>query len=186
MKKPQMIIFMGPPGVGKGTFSRMLCTHHDYIYIETGEILRTAAQRTPEIAARLSRGELMPDAELYPLLSDKIDTTHDMLLDGFPRTLPQAKWLVTNYADVFNIHVVYLDLPREMIADRIAKRRRDGVRRIDDASPEIIEHRIDTFFHTTMPAIEWLRNANNIKFSDVCAIGTVDENFAEIMDALNK
>ncbi len=181
-----MLIFMGPPGVGKGTFARMLCAHHKYNYIETGEILRAAGRRTPTIAARLARGELMPDSQLYPLLSDKIDTRHNMLLDGFPRTLPQAKWLTTNYADIFDMHVIYLDLPTDLIPGRIAKRRREGVNRSDDISMDIIQHRIDTFFKTTMPAIEWMRTAPNVKFSRVCAIGSADENFAEIMTALQE
>ena len=69
---------------------------------------------------------------------------------------------------------------------RIHKRNREGGKRIDDSSPEIIQKRIDTYFQMTMPAIEWLRNCSCVHFSEIDASGDINENIANIMLALGK
>ena len=181
-----MIILMGGQGVGKGTFARMLCDHHDYKYIETGQILRNAAKTYTNIADIMARGDLLPFNMLTELITANIDSEHDILLDGFPRTMNQAKWLIDNYADKFNIHVLYCNVPEEVMIQRIKKRINDGAGRADDADDAAIRNRLNTFWNTTMPAIEWLRTVPNIKFSDVDVTGPVDENFKNILAALQK
>ena len=128
----QMILLMGGQGVGKGTFARMLNNHNKYKIIETGKMLRDAATTDKTIADIMARGELLPFEILVHLIEKNIDTDHDLLLDGFPRTMDQAKWLVDNYADKFNIHVLYLNVPESVMIARIQKRIREGGGRADD------------------------------------------------------
>lgn len=178
-----MIVLMGGQGVGKGTFSKMLRERHDYNYVEPGAIFRALPADNP-IAKLIAKGNLVSDEEVCGLMSEKFTDNQDILVDGFPRRLSQAQWLVQNYADKFAIHVLYLNVPEEIMIARINKRIREGGGRADDADAAAIRRRLDTFWNTTMPAIEWLRTAPGIKFSDVDVTGPVDENFARILAAL--
>ncbi|MBD5400985.1 nucleoside monophosphate kinase [bacterium] len=178
-----MIVLMGGQGVGKGTFSKMLRERHDYNYIETGAMFRSLPADS-EIAKLIAAGNLVPDTELFKLVASKITNDKDLLIDGFPRTLPQAEWLVQNYADKYLIHILYLDVPEEIMLKRITKRINEGGGRADDADATAVRRRLDTFWNVTMPAIEWLRTAPGIKFSDVDVTGPVDENFARILAAM--
>ena len=174
---------MGGPGVGKGTFSRMLMAHHPYKHIEAGAILR-AAPADSEIGKLISAGNLVPDKMICDLMAHEI-INHDIILDGFPRTLGQAKWLVQNYADKFNIHILYLATDDATLITRIQKRVREGTKRADDATMNIIRHRLENFKRITLPAVNWLRNAPGIKFSEIDANGDVHDNFADIKSALS-
>ena len=182
--KPVMIVLMGGQGVGKGTFSAMLKDLHEYVHIEMGGILRTLPKES-EIVQIMARGELVPDEKILQLMQSKIPTNKDIILDGFPRTMDQAKWLITNYADIFNIHVIYLDVPEEIMISRIQKRIREGGGRQDDANEEAIKKRLNTFWKVTVPVINWLSTVKEIKFSDVNVTGDVNDNFARIREALN-
>ncbi len=182
--KPNMLILMGPPAVGKGTFSRMLSQHHNFKHIETGAMLRAMPPES-EIRQTIAQGNLISDDLLFPLMQSAI-TDEDVLLDGFPRTLSQAKWIVENYADKFNIRVLYLDIPDHIVFERVHKRVRDGSKRRDDADDAVVQRRLDTFYNVTMPAVDWLRGASKIRFASVDSRGSVDENFAEIVAALKE
>ena len=182
----QMIILMGGQGVGKGTFARMLRERHNYAYIETGKMLRDAAATDKTIGDIMARGELLPFEMLAKLVADNIPTDTDVLMDGFPRTLPQAQWLVENYADKFDVRVIYLNVPEEIMIARIQKRIREGGGRADDADAVAVRKRLDIFQSETMPAIDWLRTVPNIRFADVDVSGAVDDNFKNILTALEK
>lgn len=184
MKK--IIILMGGQGVGKGTFARMLRERHEYTYIETGKMLRDAAAMNPTIGEIMARGELLPFDMLVKLVAENITGDKDILMDGFPRTLDQAEWLITNYADKFDIHVLYLNVPEEIMVQRIQKRIREGGGRADDADANAVRKRLDIFWKTTMPAIEWMETVPNIKFSNVDVTGAVDDNFKNILAALGE
>ena len=177
---------MGGQGVGKGTHARRLIARDGYGYIETGAILRTLPPESP-VAQIMARGELVPDNALFDLVNDAIAATPgDIILDGFPRTLPQAQWLVQKYSDAFDIRVIYLDVPEDVMLARIEKRIREGGGRADDADAAVVRRRLDSFWHITMPAIEWLRTAPGIRFADVdLSSEDIDINFARISDALN-
>ena len=176
---------MGGQGVGKGTHARRLIARDGYDYIETGAILRAlpAESRLKQIMAR---GELVPDADLFDVIATELDKSDDVILDGFPRTVPQAQWIVQKYADKFDIRVIYLNVPESVMLARIEKRIREGGGRADDADNAIVRRRLDNFWRITMPAIEWLRTAPNIKFADVDVRDeNPDINFARICAALD-
>ena len=179
-----MIVFISGQGTGKGTFCKMLMEQGNYNYIETGAIFRNLPADS-EIAQMISRGELVPDSELFKLMGSKIIDGKDILLDGFPRTLGQAQWLTQTYANKFDVRILYLNIPRELMLQRIQKRINEGVGRADDADDAAVEKRLNSYFNTTMPAVEWLREQDGIKFSevDVSSID-VNENFAAVENAL--
>ena len=181
--KKKLIVLIGGPGVGKGTFAKMLMDMHSYNYIGVGALLR-ALPSDSNIHKIISDGNLVPDDVLFKLLMANLKDDTDILLDGFPRRLSQAKWLVENYADKFDIHILNFVVPTETLVARIEKRIASVTARADDRNPDIIRARLQTFFDVTVPAIEWLRNAKKIKFSDVDVSGNLDNNLSEIMTAL--
>ena len=181
--KHTMIVLMGGQGAGKGSIANIMKTEHEYKHIESGALFRSLPADS-EIAKIMARGELVPDSELFKLMDSEIDPHADIILDGFPRTLPQAQWLVEKYADKFNIHVLYLDLSEELMIFRINKRIREGGGRADDADNAAVRRRLDTFWKITVPAIEWLRTAPGIKFSDIDASQTLDGNMEQIHAAM--
>ena len=176
---------MGGPGVGKGTFSRMLMAHRQYKHIEAGAILR-AEPADSKIGKLISAGNLVPDELVCDLIAPLLTDKNDIILDGFPRTIGQAKWLVQNYADKFDIHILYLATDNATLITRIQKRVHDGAKRADDATMDIIRHRLENFKRITLPAVNWLRNAPGIKFSEINAAGDASDNFAEIIAALSE
>lgn len=181
----KLIVLMGGQGVGKGTFAKMLASRHKYQIIETGQMLRDAAKTDTTIAEIMARGELLPFETLTRLIARTLDIHHDTILDGFPRTMSQAQWLIQNYADKFDIHVLYLDVPQEIMIQRIKKRIRDGGGRADDADMTAVMRRLDIFWNETMPAIRWLESVPGIRFSDVDVRGDVNDNFNNILTALS-
>ncbi len=183
--KKRMILMMGGQGVGKGACSRALMATGNYKYIETGAILRSMPPESA-VAKTIAMGNLVPDELLFDIMSDEIQSDSDIILDGFPRSLSQAKWTIENYADKFDIYALYLSVPTEVLKYRINKRNREGGKRIDDANPDVIQKRIDTYFKITMPAIEWLRECPRVHFSEIDASGDIEDNIAGIMMALGK
>ena len=181
--KHKMIVLMGGQGVGKGTHARRLIERDGYHYIEAGAVLRGLPPESP-IAQIMARGELVPDNDLFELLAERFNVAHDIIVDGFPRTIGQAQWLIKNFADKFDVRVIYLNVPEKIMLERIENRIREGGGRADDADAAVVRRRLDNFWKTTMPAIEWMRNAPGIKFADVdVSAFDVNENFAKVSAA---
>ena len=174
----KLILMMGGQGSGKGTLSKKFITENpNYDYIETGAMLR-ALPATHPLKAIIARGEFVPDQELQNLLLKKINPTNNTILDGFPRQLSQAKWLVDTFADKFDIIAAYLNIPRELMLKRIQNRIAEGGGRADDTDAAAVQRRLDTFFTKTLPAIQWLGMNPDVKFIDVpIADASIDQNY---------
>ena len=174
----KLILMMGGQGSGKGTLSKKFITENpNYDYIETGAMLR-ALPATHPLKAIITRGEFVPDQELQNLLLKKINPANNTILDGFPRQLSQAKWLVDTFADTFDMIAVYLNIPRELMLKRIQNRINEGAGRADDADAAAVQRRLDTFFTKTLPAIQWLGTNPNVKFIDVpIADASIEQNY---------
>lgn len=183
--KPQMIVFMGGQGSGKGTFANLLRKQHDYNYVEAGAILR-AMPADSDIKQKISRGELVGDNDLFPIISPHISTDKDIIMDGFPRTIGQAKWLIDNFADKFDIKIIFLNISEETMLAHIQNRIKEGGNRADDADTAAVQKRIATFKTTTMPAIQWLSTRENVKFYDIhLPSDDIDINFTHIIRTIN-
>ncbi len=183
--KPTMIVFMGGQGSGKGTFANLMLKQHDYNYIETGDILRKMPADC-DICKKMRSGELINDEDLYPIISEHINENKDIIMDGFPRTLAQAKWLIDNYADKFDIKVIFLNITEQRMLEHIKKRINEGGNRKDDTDEKAVQKRIAAFKTTTMPAVQWLSTIKNIKFHDIkLPSDDIDINFAFILKTIN-
>ena len=184
--KRKMIVLMGGQGVGKRTHARRLIDENGYKYVEAGAILRELPPESP-VAQIMARGELVPDDKLFVIIGDAINQVNnaDMIVDGFPRTIGQAKWLVQQYSSKYDIHIIYLNVPEKIMLQRIENRINQGGGRADDADATIVRRRLDNFWKTTMPAIEWLRTAPGIQFSDVdVSQFEFESNYANVCQAL--
>lgn len=165
--KKELILMMGGQGSGKGTLSKkFLDENKNFKYIETGAMLRALPDNHP-LKAIMARGEFVPDEALQALLVEKIVPTNNTVLDGFPRQLSQAKWLVDTFADKFDMIALYLNIPRDLMEKRIKQRIAEGGGRADDADAAVVQRRLDSFFNKTLPAIEWLSINPDVKFVDV-------------------
>jgi adenylate kinase len=123
------IIFLGPPGAGKGTQAEKLAEDLKIKKISTGDILREAVARGTELGQRaksyMERGELVPDEIILGIIEEAINDEEGFILDGFPRNINQAKALdeMLSRKGLNITHVIFLDVPDEEIIKRIAYRR---------------------------------------------------------------
>ena len=126
------LILLGAPGAGKGTVAKLLTAIDGSVQISTGDILRAAVKEGTDLGKEaqgyMSRGELVPDSLIMGIMGERLledDCKSGFLLDGFPRTIPQAEALKQMLAKL-NIEldgVVNLNVPRETILDRLTTRR---------------------------------------------------------------
>lgn len=122
------IIFLAPPLAGKGTFSDYLEKNFGYYHLSTGSILREKAVDNEKLKKILESGELVTDEIILPLVEEVLknrDKTKPFILDGFPRTLQQAKKLdiILSGLGVLDVVVVSIDVKKETLIDRVIGRK---------------------------------------------------------------
>lgn len=203
------LVFLGPPGAGKGTQAEKICQELSIPHISTGDMLRSAiAAATPtglRAKAFVEAGQLVPDEVLIDMVRDRLneaDCANGYLLDGFPRTVHQAQALDDIKApDV----VVDMEVEDEHLLSRLTGRRvcracqgtfhistlkdenvcpacgGELYRRKDDA-PETIQNRLNVYHTQTAPLIDFYRRAG--KLAPVNGEGTPEEVTAAILSAL--
>ncbi len=146
---------MGSAGSGKSMQATQLVENNDYEWVSTGELFR-AAMDDPIIKARLLAGHLISDEEAIHMLDKKLKTLKDdkeIVLDGFPRTVSQAEWLIDKYSEgKLKLDKVFvLILPREIVVKRLMSRGRA------DDTEEGITKRFEEFDTKAVPVIEYLK-----------------------------
>jgi len=149
-----MIILTGVAGAGKSMQGKILADEHGYAWISTGEILRVLV--TGKRRHEMLQGKLLSDDEMINLMDkvlELIDTKQEFVLDGFPRTVPQADWLLEQvHKERFTLSaVIHLAASEEVVRERLLERGR-----IDD-SEEAIAKRFSEYRETTLPIIDHLR-----------------------------
>ncbi len=123
------IIFLGPPGAGKGTQAEKLAENLGIPKISTGDILRDAVARGTELGKKaksyMEKGELVPDGIILGIIEEAIDGKESFILDGFPRNINQARALdeMLSKKGLDITHVIFLEVPDDEIVKRIAYRR---------------------------------------------------------------
>ncbi len=123
------IVFLGPPGAGKGTQASLLSQKYGIKKISTGDILREAVRRGSELGKKAKKymdaGELVPDDIIIGLIEEQIEGIDSFILDGFPRTIRQAEALDDLLAERGKplTHVVFVSVPDEEIVRRLTARR---------------------------------------------------------------
>lgn len=158
------LIFLGPPGSGKGTQANKLAELWDIPKISTGDLLRAEVKAATPLGQQakpyMDAGDLVPDEILIGMVKGRLeDTSKGWILDGFPRTLPQAQALdeLLPQLEQHIEHVINLEVPDDVIVSRLMERKeQEG--RSDDGSEEQIRHRLDVYRELTAPLIPYYRS----------------------------
>ncbi len=210
------IIMLGAPGAGKGTQAKMIAAKYGIPHISTGDIFRANIKNGTELGAKakeyMDKGELVPDELVVDLIMDRFkeaDAQKGYVLDGFPRTIPQAealdKALSANGEDID--YAINVEVPDDNIVNRMSGRRAcvgcgatyhikynapkvEGVCDTcgkelilrDDDKPETVLNRLEVYHNQTQPLIDYYEKKGKMKEVD----GTVDMNdvFAAICEIL--
>ncbi|TWT88103.1 adenylate kinase [Pseudobythopirellula maris] len=179
------IVFIGPPGAGKGTQSLRVAKDLGVTHLSTGEVLRESRERGAVIGKRaavyLDAGKLVPDEIVIELVAYRLaesDCKSGYLFDGFPRTLAQAKSLDALLAqqDAPLHAAIEFVIPEEELLERLSKRGRE------DDTKERIRERLRQHSEITVPMTEYYEELGILYRID--AVGTPDEVFARIGEAL--
>ena len=181
------IVFLGPPGSGKGTQSALLVRKLRIPHLSTGEMLRHALEEGTELGkladTYMSRGELVPDAIVLGLIAarlDQPDCQAGCLFDGFPRTVQQAEaldQLLAERRQPLDL-VLALDVDEQELFKRLTERGR-----LDDR-PEVIHERFKTYLAQTRPLFQYYADRKLLAAID--GTGTRDQVFARIDNVLNR
>jgi adenylate kinase len=183
------LVLLGRQGSGKGTQGARLASHYGIAHISTGEMLRNAIKHgTPVgkvVKDIIDNGGLVADDLIGSLVKGRLGEsdarTRGYLLDGFPRTLPQAQ-LLDDIARARPVNVVVdLEVPREMVIARLSARLA-AEHRADD-SPEAVERRLALYEEQTAPLIAHYRKQGVLAVVD--GVGTPDEVFARLVSAIH-
>ena len=211
------IIMLGAPGAGKGTQAQMIADKYNILHISTGDIFRANIKNGTELGKKakeyMDKGQLVPDELTVELLLDRVaneDCKNGYVLDGFPRTIPQADVLdseLTKLGDKVD-YAINVDVPDENIVNRMSGRRaclkcgatyhikhippktegicdKCGSELVlrDDDKPETVQNRLSVYHEQTQPLIDYYDKKNILKTVD----GTKDmqEVFDNIVGILN-
>ncbi|MDQ2983814.1 MAG: adenylate kinase [Actinomycetota bacterium] len=186
---PLNILLLGPQGSGKGTQAKRISEEYGIPHIATGDMLRRAiAEGTAlglQVKPILERGDLVPDDLMIALIRERLselDTGAGFVLDGFPRTMPQAEALDAMLAEIGReLSVVFeLQISDEECIRRLLKRAQEEGR--TDDTPEVVAHRLELYHEQTEPLVEYYRTRGILV--GIHADGTVNQVFAEIQRAL--
>ena len=178
------VLLLGPPGAGKGTQADRIAARFQLVHLATGDLLRAnVADGTPlgEVAqAYLDSGELVPDEVVVAMMLERLtrpDCAHGFLLDGFPRSVAQARALDEHLAEVGAPldAAINLEVAEEELLQRLA-----GRGRADD-NAQTIRNRLQVFAASTRPLLDYYEK-RGLLFS-VAAVGTVDEVSERILHA---
>lgn len=212
------IVMLGAPGAGKGTQAKMIAEKYAIPHVSTGDIFRANIKGGTELGMKakafMDQGQLVPDELTIDMLLDRIsqeDCTNGYVLDGFPRTIPQAESLtkaLENRGEKMD-YAINVDVPDEAIVGRMSGRRaclacggtyhikfkapkQEGVCDVcgealvlrDDDKPETVQKRLTVYHEQTQPLIDYYAQAGILKNVD----GTKDlhEVFKDIVDVLGE
>ncbi|MBK8218609.1 MAG: adenylate kinase [Myxococcales bacterium] len=204
------LVFVGPPGAGKGTQAKVICEKWGIPQISTGDMLRAAkaaGKLEPELVAKMAAGGLVPDEVVIGLIDERTkadDAANGFLLDGFPRTVPQADALDTLLAKRGQKldHVVALEVPAELLIERAVLRRTDKrtgqiyhlkykppppdadlEHRADDQE-HVVKNRVSTYEAMTSELLPHYAKKGLLRRVD--GVGTVEEVTARVLGVLAK
>ncbi len=166
-----MIIFFGPAGAGKSVQGQILAARHGWRWLSAGQLLRDT--HSAELIQQMQTGDLLPSDKVNEILGQALTAAKDMdsvILDGYPRELTQAEWLVnsrSHHGRDIKLAVV-LEVPRSEIIKRLEVRGR-----ADDTS-EAIDKRLSIYRSEIYPILDFL-NSTDIPIVHIDGVGTVGE-----------
>ncbi len=180
------IVFIGPPGAGKGTQADRIAQSYRLAHLSTGDMLRAARDARTEVGLKadqyMSSGQLVPDEVIVAIIAARLlepDCRQGYLLDGFPRTIAQAEALdqMLKRQGTPLSTVLELAVPEDELFKRLADRGRA------DDKPEVIRQRLVAYRNQTAPLLDYYGKAGLL--STINGLGTVDEIFQRIRAVLD-
>ena len=173
------LILLGPPGAGKGTQAQRLISKHGIVQLSTGDMLRAAVAAGTPVGQRakaiMDRGELVPDEVVVAIIADRIgqpDAKRGFVLDGFPRTVPQAEALDRLLAErgLKLDGVIELRVDENILLKRIEKRVAEmtarGEKLRSDDNPEVLKGRLVAYRAQTAPLANYYARKGMLKTVD--------------------
>lgn len=174
-----MIILFGLAGSGKGTQGKALSEIFGWRALSVGQVIRD----TGEYAGTIDKGNLIPDEDVIRLMTRQIEKSEaegfDVILDGYPRTEYQAKWLVDHMVDKIDGAII-LEVPKEELYERLTLRGRD-----DDKEKASIDRRFE-IFEQNICSILPLLEAKNIPIERVDGVGSIEDVTNRLINVVKK
>jgi adenylate kinase len=194
-QKPTMknIVLFGPPGAGKGTQAEFLKDMYNLVHISTGDVFRFNIKNQTELGILAKKyidgGDLVPDEVTINMLKAEVEKNTEangFIFDGFPRTESQAEALDEFLAEKGEqiSRMIALEVPEEELKVRLAGRAKTSGRP-DDANPEVIQNRINTYNLETAPVKTFYEKQD--KYSGINGVGSIEDitkRIAEVFDKL--
>lgn len=189
--KNKVVIFLGPPGAGKGTQAERLAREHNLVQLSTGDILRDHVARDTELGRQvkpiLEAGQLVPDEILIALIRDRLAGMEPVrvIFDGFPRTQAQAEALDLLLEELGApvSAVPLLEVPDQLLIDRIVERGRQAIARGEkprsDDNEETARKRQQVYREQTQPLIDHYQKRGHLYTVD--GVGSMDEVYGRIV-----
>jgi len=190
------LILLGPPGAGKGTQSQRLVTKHGLVQLSTGDMLRAAVKAQTPVGQKaevlMARGELVPDDVVVAIVADRIgepDAKKGFILDGFPRTVPQAQALDRMLADrgLKLDAVIELRVDENSLLDRIETRVAEMTARGEalrpDDNPDVLKKRLGAYRELTAPLVTYYQGQGVLASID--GMASIDSVAAAIDEVLS-
>lgn len=188
-KKKMRIILMGPPGVGKGTQANSIVDKFEILHLSTGDILRAEVGGYTVLGKRakefMDAGQLVPDELLLNMMENRLqqkDCKKGYLLDGFPRTIPQAEGLELILKKINHSinYVISLTADETELVNRLVLRGKESGR--SDDTEEVIKERQQVYWKLTSPLLDFYRERKLLV--EVDGLGTISEITNRILKVL--
>jgi adenylate kinase len=185
-----VVVMFGPPGSGKGTQAAWVAEQLGIPHASTGDLLRLEVSRGSELGQLvepiMNAGELVPDDLVVRVIESRMrepDARRGILLDGFPRTVPQAEALDHMLARTGGrvSVVLFLDVPEDVLMERILRRAEEEGR--GDDTPETVHTRMEVYERETAPVIDYYEKRGT-EVRHVDGVGTIDEVRARLRKAV--